>query len=261
MHVVVRFLALLELYRDGKVELQQAATFGEIEVAWKRMKAALSGPGAAIDTRALEALLFVSDEPLTPAVLSQALESTGARSTPCATGCRASSRSAARASCLRNVAGGWRLFTDPDTQPIVERFVLVLAPGADDEGGPRDARDRRVQATRHPAPGERDPRRELRRRPARARRPRADRGGRSRRRPGASAPVRDHAPAFLERLGLAVAGRAAVARAAAGRLLPVDRRRRPRGRSDDEPSDEPEDRKMPPIRRQTPTNRAGPQES
>jgi segregation and condensation protein A len=36
MHVVVRFLALLELYRDGKVELLQAATFGEIEVAWKR---------------------------------------------------------------------------------------------------------------------------------------------------------------------------------------------------------------------------------
>jgi segregation and condensation protein A len=36
MHVVVRFLALLELYRDGKVELAQAATFGEIEVAWKR---------------------------------------------------------------------------------------------------------------------------------------------------------------------------------------------------------------------------------
>ena len=35
MHVVVRFLALLELYRDGKVELQQAATFGEIEVEWK----------------------------------------------------------------------------------------------------------------------------------------------------------------------------------------------------------------------------------
>jgi segregation and condensation protein A len=36
MHVVVRFLALLELYRDGKVDLAQAATFGEIEVAWKR---------------------------------------------------------------------------------------------------------------------------------------------------------------------------------------------------------------------------------
>ncbi len=35
MHVVVRFLALLELYRDGKVELAQAATFGEIEVGWR----------------------------------------------------------------------------------------------------------------------------------------------------------------------------------------------------------------------------------
>jgi segregation and condensation protein A len=35
IHVVVRFLALLELYRDGKVEIQQAATFGEIEVAWR----------------------------------------------------------------------------------------------------------------------------------------------------------------------------------------------------------------------------------
>ena len=35
IHVVVRFLAILELYREGKVELQQAATFGEIEVEWK----------------------------------------------------------------------------------------------------------------------------------------------------------------------------------------------------------------------------------
>jgi segregation and condensation protein A len=34
IHVVVRFLAILELYREGKVELQQAATFGEIEVEW-----------------------------------------------------------------------------------------------------------------------------------------------------------------------------------------------------------------------------------
>ena len=34
IEVVVRFLALLELYREGKVELQQAATFGEIEVEW-----------------------------------------------------------------------------------------------------------------------------------------------------------------------------------------------------------------------------------
>ncbi|MFN8232835.1 MAG: ScpA family protein [Actinomycetota bacterium] len=35
IHVVVRFPALLELFRDGKVELQQGETFGEIEVAWR----------------------------------------------------------------------------------------------------------------------------------------------------------------------------------------------------------------------------------
>jgi segregation and condensation protein A len=34
IHVVVRFLAILELYREGKVELVQAETFGDIEVAW-----------------------------------------------------------------------------------------------------------------------------------------------------------------------------------------------------------------------------------
>jgi len=35
IEVVVRFLALLELYREGKIDLMQAETFGEIEVAWK----------------------------------------------------------------------------------------------------------------------------------------------------------------------------------------------------------------------------------
>ncbi len=35
IQVVVRFLALLELYRDGRVELHQGATFGEIRVEWQ----------------------------------------------------------------------------------------------------------------------------------------------------------------------------------------------------------------------------------
>jgi segregation and condensation protein A len=35
IHIVVRFLALLELYREGKVDMQQAATFGEIEIEWR----------------------------------------------------------------------------------------------------------------------------------------------------------------------------------------------------------------------------------
>jgi segregation and condensation protein A len=35
IQVVVRFLALLDLYREGKIDLAQAETFGEIEVAWQ----------------------------------------------------------------------------------------------------------------------------------------------------------------------------------------------------------------------------------
>jgi segregation and condensation protein A len=35
IQIVVRFLALLELYREGKIELAQAETFGEIEVRWE----------------------------------------------------------------------------------------------------------------------------------------------------------------------------------------------------------------------------------
>jgi segregation and condensation protein A len=35
IEIVVRFLALLELYRDGRVELVQGDTFGEIHVEWQ----------------------------------------------------------------------------------------------------------------------------------------------------------------------------------------------------------------------------------
>lgn len=35
IEVVVRFLALLELYREGKVDLSQADVFGDIEVRWQ----------------------------------------------------------------------------------------------------------------------------------------------------------------------------------------------------------------------------------
>ena len=34
LEVVVRFLALLELFKQGLVELHQAVTFGDIEVEW-----------------------------------------------------------------------------------------------------------------------------------------------------------------------------------------------------------------------------------
>jgi segregation and condensation protein B len=76
------------------------------------------------NTRTLEALLFVSDEPLAPAVIAQALEVD--RRTADAMCERLATDLDYRWSCLvlRSVAGGWRLFTHPDSQSVVERFIL-----------------------------------------------------------------------------------------------------------------------------------------
>jgi segregation and condensation protein A len=47
IEVVVRFLALLELYRDGKVDLTQAELFGDIRVRWQGTVEDEPPPGAA----------------------------------------------------------------------------------------------------------------------------------------------------------------------------------------------------------------------
>ena len=75
-------------------------------------------------TRTLEALFFVSDEPLTPSVLAQALDLD--RRTVEGLCDRLKSELEDRGSglVLRNVAGGWRLYTHPDTAAVVEQFVL-----------------------------------------------------------------------------------------------------------------------------------------
>jgi segregation and condensation protein B len=80
--------------------------------------------GAGQDTRALEALFFVSDEPITASVLAQALDID--RRTVEGLCDRLTRELEDRSSglVLRNVAGGWRLYTHPDTAPIVEQFVL-----------------------------------------------------------------------------------------------------------------------------------------
>ncbi len=76
------------------------------------------------DTRALEALFFVSDEPLAASVLAQALDLD--RRTVEALCDRLAADLDARGSglVLRAIAGGWRLYTHPDVAPVVEQFVL-----------------------------------------------------------------------------------------------------------------------------------------
>ncbi len=74
--------------------------------------------------RALESLFFVSDEPLTTAVLAQALDIDRRKAENLCERLGASLEARGSGLVLRNVAGGWRLFTHPDTVTIVEQFVL-----------------------------------------------------------------------------------------------------------------------------------------
>lgn len=75
--------------------------------------------------RDLEALLFVSDEPVASVVLAQALE-LERRDVDELCEELARSYEVRRAGVvLRNIAGGWRLTTNPDAAPVVERYVLA----------------------------------------------------------------------------------------------------------------------------------------
>jgi segregation and condensation protein B len=84
----------------------------------------VSAPAAIPDTRALEAVLFVSDEPLAPGVIAQALDVGRKQADALCERLRDELEERGSGLVLRNVAGGWRLFTHPDAAPIVERFVV-----------------------------------------------------------------------------------------------------------------------------------------
>ncbi len=75
--------------------------------------------------RDLEALLFVSDEPVTSAVLAQVLDVDRREVEDlCHELARRYEEDRAGIS-LRSVAGGWRLSTNPQAAPVVERYVLA----------------------------------------------------------------------------------------------------------------------------------------
>jgi segregation and condensation protein B len=76
------------------------------------------------DTRALEALFFVSDEPLTVTVLALSLELERRTVEAMCDQLQRDLQERGSGLVLRNVAGGWRLYTHPDTAPAVERFIL-----------------------------------------------------------------------------------------------------------------------------------------
>ncbi len=74
--------------------------------------------------RALEAILFVCDEPLPATVLAQALHVDRRAAERMLDELSARLEERGSGLVLRNVAGGWQLFTHSDAQGFVERFVL-----------------------------------------------------------------------------------------------------------------------------------------
>lgn len=73
---------------------------------------------------AIEALLFVTDEPVTAGRLSRILEASEEDVAAALNALAAEYASADRGIQLREVAGGWRLTTHPAFHDVIERFVL-----------------------------------------------------------------------------------------------------------------------------------------
>jgi len=74
--------------------------------------------------RALEALLFISDEPVSSSVLAQALEIERRDVDELCDELARTYEEREAGIVLRNVAGGWRLTTHPEAASSVEQYVL-----------------------------------------------------------------------------------------------------------------------------------------
>lgn len=75
--------------------------------------------------RSLEALLFVSDEPVTSGALAHALDVERSEVEHLCEELGRAYEERAAGITLRNVAGGWRLATHPAAAPVVQRYVLA----------------------------------------------------------------------------------------------------------------------------------------
>ena len=156
--VVARFLALLELFRESAVTFEQASALGELTVRWTgtesgdrrgqrrvrrdgRGRAGVTSqtddvqepaveegldlellPGGA--RAALEGVLMVVDEPVSEVQLAAALVLPRERVRELLEALSAEYVEQQRGFELREIAGGWRLYSRPELAAVVQRFVL-----------------------------------------------------------------------------------------------------------------------------------------
>jgi segregation and condensation protein B len=112
---------------DGETEAGTAAEDEAIDGAEDEVADhAVTGPDHALPPlpAALEAVLLVTDEPVPAVTLAQVTERPTEEVEQTLRELASAYLEAGRGFELRNVAGGWRLYTRPDCAPYVERFVL-----------------------------------------------------------------------------------------------------------------------------------------
>ena len=73
--------------------------------------------------RAVEAVLLVADQPVSPTQLAEVLQQPVAPVLDCLRALAAEYDAQQRGFELREVAGGWRLYTRPDCAEVVERYL------------------------------------------------------------------------------------------------------------------------------------------
>lgn len=76
--------------------------------------------------RQLEAILFVADEPVPLTQLAQVTETARDTISRALEEMKSEYEAAERGVVLREIGGGWRMYTHPDVAAYVERFVLAV---------------------------------------------------------------------------------------------------------------------------------------
>src|SRR5438552_5420242 len=76
--------------------------------------------------RQIEAILFVADEPVPLTQLAQVTETARDTVLLALEEMKAEYEAAERGVVLREIGGGWRMYTHPDVAAYVERFVLAV---------------------------------------------------------------------------------------------------------------------------------------
>jgi segregation and condensation protein B len=123
--------AVEEPGRDGGADGGEGAqdadvpTFTSIGAAATELAQPLAGPASTAELRgALEAILLVVDEPVEPVTLAQVLETPVPQVVDELRSLQSEYDAEERGYELREIAGGWRLYTRAAFARFVERFVL-----------------------------------------------------------------------------------------------------------------------------------------